>query len=350
MKRLAIIPIALALALSACGRTSPKEAPAETTTASAATTTTTAPQQEAPSATAAPGAVSPEDEEQLKDGLRALFGHKTNAQKEQEQYWSTYTVTTTDMSEYLEELKSSYTLTMDDTGLITRDGELNADLTWVIKVNGVTQLERNASGEMSYRPMNYGSGRYQIYLESYDIGGYQQVSNCIEYDTEDYGGDYAAPRELDWDTMYIMEKKNHMKHLVQSIGERGEDGSGYSVSFKMGFVCDPDHDGYLNGISFYAGKDSEGTPLTYAFDNDSSGLHYWNTDFGAQELGMWFDTAQGLDYIVCIRDGKAYDCVTGEQIKSFDRSGEYYTFTADDPDDRDHFYVSYGDRVEFETA
>lgn len=247
-----------------------------------------------------------------------------------------------------ENLTELYTLTVDDTGLVTRtEGVYEHNLTWVIECNDRIELERNAENEMTYRPMDYGSGTYRVWLKAY-VQGYQQVSNTVEF-TRPSANQNQQNHTDDWTQSIIMTKKGHMKHLVQRI-------VGYGMpEYKLGFVIDPDHDGYYNGVVFCAGTGDDGELVQYVYDNDSSSIHF-GTELYAEDgiectLGIWCDAANGRDYIVRIEsDGTAYDCCTEEIIPDFAEDINFFTFTDADPSDRDHFYVSYDGIPEWEGA
>lgn len=310
---------------------------AEETTTTTVTTTTAAAETVSPSEEG-DNSIDPGDEA-IKDAFRAFFGYKTNAEKQQEQYWETYTVTTTDFQEYLDELKESYVLTVDGTGLVTRTGELNDDLTWVIKFNGTTMLERNASGELTYRPMYYGDGTYEVYLETYSYMGYVPVSNTVTFNLaecyiEDEPDAANLPEGFERDRVFT--KKSHMKSQVQTIYMD----DGY-VSYKMGFVIDADHNGYPNGVCYYAGLSDNGERMQYLHDNDTGGMNFLSVGEN-DTVGVWFDEDNGIDYLVFIgEDGVARDCTTEKVIKNFDPSKNFYTFEDSDVSDRDSFIVSY---------
>lgn len=240
-----------------------------------------------------------------------------------------------------EELQSLYTLTADDTGLVTRtEGSGERNLGWVIEFNGEIMLERLAENEMTYRPMNYGDGTYRVWLTAW-FDGYQQVSNVVEFMRP--SGSSAQQDDIvdEWTRSIITSKKGHMKHLVRVIrGIYGE------PEYKLGFVIDPDHDGYYNGVVFCAGRGDEGELVQYVYDNESSNIRFSTARYAEDgiecTLGIACDPASGKDYIVRMEsDGRAYDCCTGELIQVFDADGSFFTFTDEDPYDSDHFYVSY---------
>lgn len=239
-----------------------------------------------------------------------------------------------------ENLETLYTLTVDETGLVTRtEGNGERNLGWSIEFNGQIMLDRNAEGEMSYRPMDYGDGTYRVWLTAW-FGGYKQVSNIVEF-TRPATSQPQNDAVDAWTRRIITDKKGHLKHLVRVIrGMYGE------PEYKLGFVIDPDHDGYYNGIAFYAGRGEQGEPVQYIFDNDSSDIHFSSAQYAEAgiecTLGIWCDAASGMDYIVWIEaDGTAYDCCTGEVILDFAADDSFFCFSDEEPYDCDHFYVSY---------
>lgn len=242
------------------------------------------------------------------------------------------------------DLTETYTLTVDETGLVKRtDGIYDDNLTWVIEVNGRTELERNAVNEMSYRPMDYGPGIYRVWLEAW-VQGYQPVSNTIEFEGPPLG--FIADNDREeiegFEAWRIADHKGHMKHLVQRLyGFYGD------PEYKMGFIIDPDHDGVCNGVVYCAGTGDDGEPVQYIYENMSDMIRFSNNDYWEERkirctLGIWCDAETGTDYIVRIEpDGSAYDCCTEEPIENFKQDDAFFIFTTVNESDRDHFYVSY---------
>ncbi|MBQ5337738.1 MAG: hypothetical protein J6Z40_01055 [Oscillospiraceae bacterium] len=237
-----------------------------------------------------------------------------------------------------------FTLTVDETGLVVRSEDTHdvMNLGWVICFNGEEMLERSATGEISYRPMNYGSGEYSVYLRALLSGGYTQVSNTVTFSSPYERAAEDPSEQLEgFETPAVLDCKEHMKHLIAKIG---------SMQYRLGFVMDADHDGICDGIAFYSGGGKQ-----YVFDSRDARIKFdtQNTAerFGECELGIWFDTETGMDYIAAVTaDGHAYDCVTGEEIEAFEKDDFYFTFGKDGESDTDHFYVSYRGKPVLEHA
>lgn len=239
----------------------------------------------------------------------------------------------------------SFLLTVDETGLVTRsenkEGFMN--LGWVVSINGRQMLDRNANDEMSYRPMNYGSGEYSVYLNAFVDGTYQPVSNTVTFSSpyERAAADDSEQVE-GFETLAVLECKEHLKHLIKNLG---------GAEYQMGFVMDPDHDGICNGIAFYAGRDTAGNLYQTVFDNQDDAIRFDTDSSVGLEYGIWFDTETGMDYIVLLPgDGTALDAVTGEKIENFKEDEYYFTYDGTREGDRDHFYVSYRGKPVLEHA
>ncbi len=261
---------------------------------------------------------------------------------------------------------NAYKLT-EDAGLVTRtSGEYeSSNIGWKIVYNGVTKLERNAENEMSYRPMNYGDGKYEVWLEAFIDGGYKRVSNKVSWET---------PLDISAEDAEMIEMKSKMKSLIRNI-----DGENDHYEYKMGFVIDPDHDGEYNNCVFYAGTDNNGREAQYIFQNGTYSIQFstnYTRDNGTAYMDnaylyIWCDEITGKDYIVrCATDESgnitAKDCCTNEIIytiingeltlfgqKTQDKSvldkGKYY-FRSSAPYDKDHFIVSKNGKAEMQGA
>lgn len=283
------------------------------------------------------------------DLLEGVFGYdELDTSEAPQQQWQTPPAETKPpLTE--QELQSAYTLTADTTGLVTRtDGIYDDNLTWVIEYNGSIVLERNAEHEMTYRPMEYGYGTYRVWLKAW-VDGYSQVSNIVEFSRPTENPAQQDDIVDEWTRSLITEKKGHMKHLVHRIIAYG------MPEYKIGFVIDPDHDGYYNGVVFCAGRGDDGELVQYVYDNQSSSIHFGTAQYAEESsdctLGIWCDAVNGKDYIVRIEsDGTVYDCCTEEVIPEFAEDDKFFTFTDADPSDRDHFYVSYDGTTVLEGA
>ena len=312
MKRfIPIIPLILALVLSSCGQgqsDQTSEAPGavpETTTAE--TTTTTAPAESVPETKASagePGVVSPEDEEQLKDGFRALFGHKTNAQKEQEQYWSTYTttqMTTTDHERFLEELKTAYTLTVDDDYVVHRTvGDFeDSNVGWEIFFNGEKVLGRNAENELTYR-WDTIPGEYTYYLTAFVDGQYETVSNTLTFTID------QAPPEPTGKDKEIADLKQTIKVRLKTWHMIMEDGAEVTYEYTSGYILDTRQG--IAAVLVLRGDD--GTTLVHYIDDH--GMMEFNDHDNDISFGVMTDPAGDR---FCIEDSTGiHDAVTWEEV------------------------------------
>ena len=264
-----------------------------------------------------------------------------------------------------------YTLTAEN-GLVTRTTGAydNGSLGWVINVNGEKRLERSATGELTYRPDNYGDGIYKVWLTAFINGGYKRVSNEVEW-TMPLEGVSAEDAE-------IIELKRKMKSLIRNIDGTDADND-YHLEYKAGFVIDPDHDGEYNACVYYSGTDKEGNEAQYIFQNGSYWIQFstiYQRDNGNSYkdngyLYIWCDETSGKDYIVrCVTeengDLTAYDCCTGEVIytkvngvitlfgqkgvsESIINNGKFY-FRSSAPYNCDEFYVSKNGKAELQGA
>ena len=238
-----------------------------------------------------------------------------------------------------------FLLTVDETGLVTRseNKEGFANLGWVVSINGRQMLDRNANDEMSYRPMDYGSGEYSVYLNAFVDGTYQPVSNTVTISSpyERAAADDSEQVE-GFETLAVLECKEHLKHRIKKLG---------GAEYQMGFVMDPDHDGICNGIAFYAGCDTDGILCQKVFDSQDDTIWFDTDSSVGLEYGIWFDTETGTDYIVLLPgDGTALDAVTGETIENFKEDEYYFTYDGTRVGDSDHFYVSYRGKPVLEHA
>jgi hypothetical protein len=62
-----------------------------------------------------------------------------------------------------------------------KDKELGTNLTWVIKRDGETVLQRSAAKEMEYELYMRNPGTYTVHLAMYVERAYRQISNTVEF-------------------------------------------------------------------------------------------------------------------------------------------------------------------------
>ncbi len=79
----------------------------------------------------------------------------------------------------------SYDLAVDQSYQLSRSGQIGDPAVWVIEQDGTVVLERNAANELTYTYFDNTPGSfYRVWLEQYIDGGYQVVSNVVEYTVE----------------------------------------------------------------------------------------------------------------------------------------------------------------------
>ncbi|MBO5561082.1 MAG: hypothetical protein J6A07_05475 [Firmicutes bacterium] len=251
-------------------------------------------------------------------------------------------------------IAGGYVLSVDESGLVTRSFGMYDEnsLTWVVSVNGTTDLKRNAEDEMSYRPGGYGSGTYRVWLEAFVNGDYRIVSNIVTWD-EPMAGENSSVQS----STEVIKKKTDMKSIVKHL-----DIGGAGVEYKHGFVIDPNGDGEYNGCIMFAGRNSSGEEVQHIFDNDDHQISFSTSDITEHNvLYVWCDKVTGRDYIVCVQKDvngsfTGTDCCTGTEV--FTKNGsdvtvfgqkadltrimgdDWFTCHSDDKLDSDHFYVS----------
>lgn len=340
------------LCFSSCGETGSGAAQKRHSSDSQSTTTVTA---------SAPAENSPEnvgtqaDHLGIKDDIRALFGHERKSTTTT----TTFTTTTTNAAEYEKELRSMYTLTMDDNYVVTRSGSIGDDLTWKITFNGQTVLERNAEDELTFKYDWYGSGNYTITLISFEGGEYRPVSNTIEYSVVPSDKRSSADEER---ILKLKKKLKSMCAISYSFDSAADDT--VKIEKRIGLICDPDHDGYMEDVAFYAGKAYSGGNIQSVYCSDLD-VPLPDSYDDSLTYYVWFDADTKQDYLCIVSvsgsDVTAEDACTGDILWSkSDKNGctlfgkqvsaeelenvGFYqnalTFNADTAPDNDHVWVS----------
>lgn len=316
MKKLKkLIPIiAAVLMLGSCGRTAETDAgPAETAGPGVTeeVTTTSAPESSDPESraettvTASSGNIGVGDDEWIKDGIRSMFGHKTNAEREYEQYMSTYTTTTTtttNREEFLKELEQAYTLTVDENYVVHRNkGAYEDGLGWEIYFNGQKVLGRVAEKELTYR-WDTIPGEYTYYLTSWVGGQYETVSNTLTFTIDE------APPEPVGIEAEIADLKHTIKVRLKTWNMVWEDGAHITYEYTAAYILDT--------------KDGPAAVMILVGEDGSQMVHYMGytgepyaelTNYGTSvRYGCLFDESGDR---LCVKDGsRVFDALTGEEI------------------------------------
>ncbi|MFV1985009.1 MAG: GEVED domain-containing protein [Thiohalomonadales bacterium] len=77
---------------------------------------------------------------------------------------------------------SSHSLNLISNYTVQRSGILGEALTWVIEKDGIEVLRRNAANELEYTYFNnIQNSYYRVWLEQFNNGAYEIVSNVIQY-------------------------------------------------------------------------------------------------------------------------------------------------------------------------
>ena len=348
------------LCFSSCGETGSGAAQKRHSSDSQTITTVTA---------SAPAENSPEnvgtqaDHLGIKDDIRALFGHERKSTTTT----TTFTTTTTNAAEYEKELRSMYTLTMDDNFVVTRSGSIGDDLIWKITFNGQTVLERNAESELTFKYDWYGAGDYTITLTSFISGEYRPVSNTVEY-TISPKDTRVSPNEES-----ILKLKKSLKSICsRSYSFDSDADDTVYLEKRMGVICDPNHDGYMESIVFYAGTSNSGSNIQQVYCSDRD-IFLPDSYDDSLTYYVWFDADTKQDYLckVTVSDSEttAKDAFTddilwsksdkngctlfGKQVSAeeLENLGFYenaLTFNTDTEPDNDNVWVSRNNKPSFE--
>ncbi len=79
-------------------------------------------------------------------------------------------------------LETLFSLSLAEDHTVTRTAGETSALTWIIKRNGITVLERNAANELVYRYYaSTESDTYTVHLKAWFNGSYVRVSNIVAY-------------------------------------------------------------------------------------------------------------------------------------------------------------------------
>ncbi|MBO5448359.1 MAG: hypothetical protein J5994_03420 [Ruminococcus sp.] len=309
--------------LSACGELEESPAGKMQNSSSETTVTVTSPSESVPEDPADND--SQKDDLHLKDGIRKLFGHET----EEEKYYRTMTTTTaatTSPEEYEAMLRKSYTLTVDDNYVVHRtEGEYeDNNLGWVITLNGRQVLDRNAEDEYTYKYSD-DCGDYTVTLTAFIDGEYRPVSNTVSYTIS--REKRRTPEEAEIDGI-----KDKLKNILKAENGLYEDGRRICFTYRMGFVCDPDHDGEYDMVVFSRGGDEDQYQKVSTNAGDMNmGGGFSNVMEQRFSYFIWFDENSQKDYICAMRtEGNnitVTDCLTDEVLWTLDGNG--YTLFGD---------------------
>jgi hypothetical protein len=79
--------------------------------------------------------------------------------------------------------QQQFTLSVDELYGLARDGQPGDPVQWVVEKNGVIVLERDAADELEFTYYDNTPGAsFRVWLQMYQDGAYQVVSNVVEYE------------------------------------------------------------------------------------------------------------------------------------------------------------------------
>ncbi len=336
MKRItaAVFAAALCGILSACGHLEGTSDGRAESISSESTATVTSGQESAPEENVQIG--SEKDSLHLKDGMRKLFGYET----EEEKYYKTMTTTTavtTNSAEYEAKLRESYTLTVDDNYVVTRTKGVYEDcnLGWVITQNGIQVLDRNASNEYTYKYSD-SYGDYTVTLTAFIDGEYRPVSNTVSFTIN------SKERKSSED-ISIDKLKNSLKNTCKTMNNVYENGNKVYFTYRIGFVCDPDHDGEYDMIAFSRGGDEDQYQEVSTNAGNMSLLGgFSNVIDESFDYFVWFDEGSQKDYLCAMHtvgnNITVADCMTDDILWTLDENG--YTLFGEPVSEED--FAAYG--------
>lgn len=83
----------------------------------------------------------------------------------------------------VDDIAPTHTLSIREDGTVDRNGSVGESFYWKIEENGRIALTRYAGDFLYYRYPSYIEGsHYRVWLEKFISGGYQRVSNIVQYD------------------------------------------------------------------------------------------------------------------------------------------------------------------------
>lgn len=335
----AILALVLCGTFSACGQLEENPAGKAEDLSSEVSVTVTSPQEEPEESSmenAEDTQSSSDDALHLKDGMRKLFGYET----EEEKYYKTMTTTTavtTSREEYEAMLRESYTLTVDDNYVVTRTkGQYeDGNLGWVITKDGKQVLDRNASNEYTYKYSD-SYGDYTVTLTAFVDGEYRPVSNTVSFTIN-------SKKKKSSDDIKIDKVKDKLKNTCKTMNNVYGDGQKVYFTYRIGFVCDPDHDGEYDMVTFSRGGDEDQYQEVSTNAGDMNMLDgFGNVADQRFSYFIWFDEGTQKDYLCAMHtDGNnitVADCLTDEILWTLDENG--YTLFGEPISEED--FAAYG--------